>query len=316
MPLNKEALQLEPAPSSVARARRWIVEACRDLGRTDLIECAELGVSELVTNAILHGESPLSIRVRGTRQHPRIEIFDASRRPPVLPREPASYLSMDEVDEADLATSGRGLAMVAMSSIAWGASIERGGKVVWFEPARAHHDEYPEGVIVGDPNAESEDWTPLPDSVVVTLCEVDVALFQSMLTQYANLRRELRLLSLSHDTEYPLAGDLSQMFDTFEHQFPPATLAKLAAGLRDTGPVANFSFRASPRSSKIFRTILDMFELADTFCRSQRLLALARTAEHIEMQRWLLSEFLTQAEGGDPSPWASRLQPSARSHFG
>ncbi|WP_110239820.1 ATP-binding protein [Nocardioides gilvus] len=314
MPLNKEALQLEPAPSSVARARRWIIEACEDLGRTDLIECAELGVSELVTNAILHGEAPVSIRVRGTVHHPRIEIFDASRRPPVLPREPASYISLDEVDEADLATSGRGLAMVAMSSIAWGASIERGGKVVWFEPARAHHDEYPEGVIVGDLNPDSSDWTPLPDSMIVTLCQVDVPVFQSMLTQYANLRRELRLLSLSHDTEYPLAGDLSQMFDTFEHQFPPATLAKLAAGLRETGPVSDFAFRASPRSSQVFRTILEMFELADTFCRSQRLLALARTPEHIEMQQWLLSEFLNQADGKDPTPWSSRLTRSGHSN--
>ena len=59
-----------------------------------------------------------------------------------------------------------------------------------------------------------------------------------------------------------------------------------------------------------------MFDLADTFCRSQRLLALARTAEHIELQRWLLNEFLTQAEGGDPTPWALRLEPSARSHCG
>lgn len=211
MPLNKEAIPLEPAPSSVARARRWIVDACEQLGRTDLIECAELGVSELVTNAILHGEAPLSIRLRGTVQHPRIEIFDASHRPPVLPREPDSYLALDEVDEADLATSGRGLAMVAMSSTSWGASIERMGKVVWFEPARAPHENYPEAVIVGGDRNPASDWTPLPDSMVLTLCQVDVPMFQSMLTQYANLRRELRLLSLAHDSEYPLAGDLSQM---------------------------------------------------------------------------------------------------------
>ena len=73
MPLDKHALPLEAEPSAVADARRWVVDACRELERDDLIECAELGVSELVTNAVLHGLPPLWVRVRGTREHPRIE---------------------------------------------------------------------------------------------------------------------------------------------------------------------------------------------------------------------------------------------------
>ena len=39
------------------------------------------------------------------------------------------------IREDALLTGGRGLALVAMSSTAWGASIEPTGKVVWFEPA-------------------------------------------------------------------------------------------------------------------------------------------------------------------------------------
>ena len=48
-------------------------------------ECAELGVSELVTNALLHGEPPIPVRVRGTAEHPRIEVRDSSVEAPILP---------------------------------------------------------------------------------------------------------------------------------------------------------------------------------------------------------------------------------------
>ena len=55
MPLNRPALSLGPGPRGVQDARRWVVDVCTDIGRPELIECAELGVSELVTNALLHG---------------------------------------------------------------------------------------------------------------------------------------------------------------------------------------------------------------------------------------------------------------------
>ena len=302
VPLNKQALPLDTTPSAVAEARRWVVAVCSELGRTDLVDCAELGVSELVTNAILHGESPIGVRVRGTIHHPRIEVYDASKRPPIIPPDPfREHVDQDDED-AFLTTSGRGLALVAMSSNAWGACIEGGGKVVWFEPARATHEQWPQGVIEGVTDPDS-DWAPLPDSMTVVLREVDVALFGAMLTQYNNLRRELRLLAISHDREYPLAGDLSQMFTTFERQLPPSSLTKVAELLNTSGPVIDLVFTASPRSSQIFRTMFEMFELSDSFCRSQRLLSLERTPEQVELQRWLLTEFLAQAEGREPTPW-------------
>ena len=52
---------------------------------TDLVECAEFGVSELVTNAVLHGTPPIKVRVRGTWEHPRVEVIDGSTEPPILP---------------------------------------------------------------------------------------------------------------------------------------------------------------------------------------------------------------------------------------
>lgn len=305
MPLNKEALPLEPTPQSVTVARRWVATVCRELGRDDLLECAELGVSELVTNAIFHGDPPIRLCVRGTRQHPRIEVYDSSRRPPVMPQDPfRDDVDLDDLDQIEsfLATNGRGLAMVAMAARAWGAAIEDSGKVVWFEPDTTIKDHYVDPVMVGVDDADSE-WEPLPDSDEVRLLGVDVPLFQGMLTQYGNLRRELRLLSLAHDHDYPLAAELTHMFTAFERQFPPSALSRLDAWLRDAGEVTDLVFKASARSTHTFMQILQMFELADDFCETQRLLSLARTDEQITLQRWMLDEFLRQTAGEAPVPW-------------
>ena len=128
MPLSSE-LTLASSPRAAADARRWVSDICRRLERTDLVECAELGVSELVANAILHASAPYKVRVRGTASHPRIEVMDGSTRPP----EPPSRVESDELDL--LLTFGRGLSMVAQCALAWGATIESDGKIVWFEPA-------------------------------------------------------------------------------------------------------------------------------------------------------------------------------------
>ena len=106
MPLNRPPLALGRGPRGVQDARRWVAELCTEIGRPELVECAELGVSELVTNALLHGEPPITVRVRGTAEHPRVEVRDGSGEPPILPTEP---LDRPETDDL-LLTFGRGLA--------------------------------------------------------------------------------------------------------------------------------------------------------------------------------------------------------------
>lgn len=310
MPLNKEALPLDAAPSAVSEARRWVVRIVRELGREDLVDCARLGVSELVTNALLHGEAPLGVRVRGTTTHPRIEVYDASHRPPMLPGKGNTSWA-EHPEEALLSTYGRGLGMVAMSSDAWGAAVEESGKVVWFEPSVAVHEEFSPGVIDGQDDLDSE-WEPLPDSFTVSLLNVELTLLRSVLDQYGNLRRELRLLALAHDNDYPLARDLSQMFATFERQFPPAMLAKVARALRTATGTTDLVFEASPQSIPVFRAVHDMFDLADDFCESQRLLSLARTPEQRRLQDWLLDEFIRQCEGQQPIPWSVWIEQRRR----
>lgn len=297
MPLNRPALPLGPGPRGVQDARRWVVQTCRDIGRPELTECAEMGVSELVTNALLHGEPPLSVRVRGTREHPRVEVRDGSTRPPVLPS--------DDTAEGDdiLLTFGRGLDIVARSSDAWGAAIEEDGKIVWFAPAVDFADESTPGVITGvDPQA----LTPIPeaDAVDIEILDVPVDLYQGFHRHFCELRREVRLLALAHETDYPLAKSLSDLFAALERSLRDGLGAEQVQAAEFTGQeYADVYARISRRSATTLSRFLEALELADAFCREERLLSLARSPEQRAFQSWFLGEYVRQTAGEEPLPW-------------
>ncbi|MCY7402543.1 MAG: ATP-binding protein [Nocardioides sp.] len=271
-------------------------EECSRIDRVDLVECAALGVSELVANAILHANAPYTVRVRGTISHPRIEVLDGSTNPPVPPTPRA------EDDLELLLTFGRGLSMVAQCALAWGASIEPTGKVVWFEPAPTmHEDSWAELVI-----DHNDDLSPEPTSdsaVQVRLLALDVPLHSSLSRQYHELRRELRLLSLSHQSDYPLAGDLTAMFSNFERQFPETYSEQIRTAETKGLPRVDVVFAMVPEAAPIFVTMNEMFDVADAFCRAERLLSLARTPRQRDLHVWLLTELIGQLGGSAPSAW-------------
>ena len=295
MPLSSE-LTLASSPRAAADARRWVGDVCQRLERSDLVECAELGVSELVANAILHAAAPYKVRVRGTASHPRIEVVDGSPRPPVPP--PAA-----EGDDLDLLlTFGRGLSMVAQCAVAWGATIESDGKIVWFEPAPEMSDAGSVEWVIDHPDRIPPEPTS-EGAVDVHLLGIDVPLYTSLKRQYHELRRELRLLSLSHQSDYPLAGDLTSMFANFERQFPDTFCQQIEEAETRGRARVDVSFPMVREAGPIFVTMTEMFDVADAFCRAERLLSIARTPRQRALHTWLLSELVHQLDGASAQPW-------------
>ena len=83
---------------------------------------AELALSEIVTNAVVHGLPPIVVQVLATPDRLRVSVSDAS---PAHPR----------ADETRLdATGGRGLAIVAAVAGGWGCEPDPSGpgKRIWF----------------------------------------------------------------------------------------------------------------------------------------------------------------------------------------
>lgn len=296
MPLNRPALSLGAGPRGVQDARRWVVSTCHDIGRSELVECAELGVSELVTNALLHATAPIQVRVRGTREHPRVEVRDGSRERPLLPSS-----APDEEDDL-LLTFGRGLSIVARCSDAWGAEIEVDGKTVWFAPASTFaEDDGVTGLITGD-----ED--PLPagpeDPVGVRIRGVPLDLYVAFQRHFRELRREVRLLALAHESDYPLAKDLSDLFGSLERQLREGIgLDQLESAAAEGVSETEVDMVTSRESTRTMERFIEMLDLADEFCRQERLLSLARTQEQRDFQQWYLGEFVRQGRGEPPLAW-------------
>lgn len=122
MSVTSFSLVLLPDVASVRAARAAVDEHCRQLGlEADRCHNAALMVSELVTNAFLHGRSEARILVMGSGSGLRVEVADDNSRHP-LP-----------VNQDDAALDGRGLLIVDALSTDWGVRDEAIGKTVWFE---------------------------------------------------------------------------------------------------------------------------------------------------------------------------------------
>lgn len=76
--------QLAGTPASTARARRQVLRTCREW-RLDVAAEAELVVSELVANAVLHARGPVELRLRRVDDGLLVEVDDGSPSPPEHP---------------------------------------------------------------------------------------------------------------------------------------------------------------------------------------------------------------------------------------
>ena len=297
MPLSRPALTLGPGPRGVQQARHWVVDVCHDIERSDLAECAGLGVTELVTNALLHARGPVQVRVRGTRDHPRVEVRDASSDPPTLPQ------PMAESDAELLSTFGRGLAIVARCAQAWGAEVEGDGKVVWFVPAQETGDDPATGVISGLSDATVA-RTPGSGDVWIDVLGVPPASHLRFQHHYRELRREVRLLAFAHEEDYPLAKNLSDLFGTLEPELRGGMGAdQIEEALRAGRESQDLRLCVPADAATSFGRLLELLDLADSFCRQERLLSLARSDDQRSFQRWFLGEFVRQCGGQPPLPW-------------
>jgi anti-sigma regulatory factor (Ser/Thr protein kinase) len=299
VPLNRPAETLAPGPRGAVEARQWVVAVFEEIGRHDLVESAELAMSEVVTNAILHGRPPVTVRLRGTTAHPRVEVRDRSADPPALTNRDGTH---DFID--DLPTFGRGLAIVASSSEAWGAEREDAGKLVWFVPSASPPERPAPGVLLGWDDEPERPMFAETAVVSIHLLHASSELLQGTLAHGAELRRELRLLAVAHQDTYPVASDLSAFFSALSRDFRWQLGGEaLHEAVRSRRQFVDLEVTAPADAEQRFTRLQELLALADAFARNERLLTLARTPDQVEFQTWMYGEFVRQARGEDPEPW-------------
>ncbi|MFE7750088.1 SpoIIE family protein phosphatase [Streptomyces sp. NPDC057428] len=125
-PGRRSAMTIAQAePERVAAARQQMRELLHDWADEEQIDSAELMVSEMSTNVLVHtdGDALLVAEVTGVRgeRRLRVEVADASDELPHRRR------------PGEMASSGRGLVLMEMLADAWGVDPRGEGKSIWFE---------------------------------------------------------------------------------------------------------------------------------------------------------------------------------------
>lgn len=107
--------------SGPARARVFLRMTLQAWDAMAVADAALLLTTEIVTNALRHGDGHVALTIRRTGPRIRVEVSDGDLRQPKL------------VDAASTDTGGRGMHIVATLAQAWGTRPQGAGKTVWFD---------------------------------------------------------------------------------------------------------------------------------------------------------------------------------------
>ena len=289
-------VRLPARPASVGAARRFVLSEAAHLGLpTAIVESAELLVSELASNAVVHAGTPLEVTVTGAGPDGLlVEVRDGSVHQPV----PRHY--------DDRASTGRGLRLLEELADTWGVTEAPPGKTVWFRLA-----------VTGTPSAPGPDGTgPLSsasttartqETIAVELLEFPVSLHAHWQERVEAMLRDHLLASLEEDD----AGT-----ELLRHAACSDALALLDEGLRAAQDEIG---TASPSSDDVrirrvviriprdavghFTTLDETLDVAIALADSGRMLAATSDDAMRRFRRWVCREVLHQAEGGPPSSW-------------
>jgi hypothetical protein len=119
--LHQRRVRLTREPTAAAEARCQVRAVIRAWKVPVDLDIAVLLTSDLVTNAITHGDGKtITLAIKCSYGHLRIDVYDTSRSLPMA------------VDEPAVTETGHGLVLVAALSTEWGSFRTPAGKVVYF----------------------------------------------------------------------------------------------------------------------------------------------------------------------------------------
>lgn len=323
-------VMLRPHPSSVGTARELVRSLLGVVARADLLDDAELLVSEVVTNALIHAGSEIRVRALMLEDRLRVEVSDAS---PHLPA-PRGY--------GDTSGTGRGLSLLVQLVDDWGVTTAEDGKTVWFELGGASEAAAgdPGATSAGDsvvaseaargeagvrsrPRSSARGRRPPREEVSVALPNMPLLLHEAWREHAETLLREYLLCSLDGEPANGVRVDPEQVADNaiqahadamdaialLEEQVPVADIdmdpPKLMAGATEPRLTLAHLTVAIPRASvPHFATLQRMLESAVLMVGDGRVLAPRTQPEVQAFGRWVCGQVEGQARGSSAVAWS------------
>ena len=265
-----------------------------DAGREDLAETAELLVSEIVTNALVHAGTPIDVAFSFVDGGLRIEVTDGSPHAPA----PRSY--------GPNAGTGRGLRLLEEMVDQWGVVPDDPGKTVWFQIACTS------GQGKGQPGPSSVQ-RPEAETVTVQLRDVPLLLHEAWRQHAESLLREFLLANLDVDSPVdPIAlhAEASDAIALLAEHIPPSGVSEDPDRVMVTAtePLVTSDLVELPvpvRSLSHFAT-LERTMLAALEMVEGGLLLTAPTQPEVQgLRAWLCDQVISQSQGAAPAPWSA-----------
>jgi PAS domain S-box-containing protein len=288
-----------------------VLRLLADAGRDDLLEPAQLLVSEVVTNALVHSATPIEVSMAADEQGVLVEIGDGS---PNIPR---------VRDYAPTASTGRGLALLDRTADAWGVVPGIRGKTVWFQLSSADDEPAPEnGHGRHGPDADVIPLRPLHGAIEVELLNVPLLLHAAW-QQHAEavLREHLMAHMEAEPDDDPLSvhARATDALAVLAEHIPAPDVGvdpdELMSSAVDPGVSSPQVRMQVPRGSvPNFRVLDSTMESAQDMGRRGELLVPGVQPELRMMRSWLCAQVLEQAAGAEPQGWppADALTPPER----
>ena len=292
-----DVVDLPASPASARDARRHVRTVLARAGRDAWVEDAELAVSEVVTNAVLHAHTSLSLQVLVREHDALVEVRDGSPVLP-LPRRPS-----DGGQAADTSTTGRGLTLLTGVTSDRGLRIVPDGKVVWFTVGDAGARD----AVASSADSDRGAWTPEvapPDQAgqAVVLLAMPTVLWTAAREHHLALLRELVLYLAEHADALPQPPDLAQA-DAARSLVWTALQARLDATPGQPPRAVDLQLRVPPDLVHAFGALQDALDAAERLAEQDLLLVRPGLPELIAVRDWACDQVVAQLAGVPASPW-------------
>jgi PAS domain S-box-containing protein len=271
-------------------------------GREDLLDTAELLVSEIVTNALVHAGTAIEVAFSFADGGLLVEVTDGSPHVPTL----RAY--------GPSAGTGRGLMLLEEMVDEWGVVQGDPGKTVWFRIASGGDSAEPAAARSTTARVEAE-------TLDVELLDVPLLLHEAWRQHAESLLREYLLASLdvldAAEEAIAVHADASDAIALLAEHIPqsgaggdPRQVMVTATEPRVSSPrvMVPVPLRSVSHFATLERAILTALELVQ-----DGVFLTPRVQPELQgLRAWLCDQVISQSSGHPPEPWVPGQEPEPR----
>lgn len=294
-PLLSRTVPLAAKRESAGLARRALRAALEETERARWLDSAELALSEVVTNAVLHAHTEIEVEIQIFEDCVCVEVRDQDSTPPV-----ARHYGSEAI-------TGRGMELVVRLTSRCGVHRTDEGKSVWFcvddsEPSQPSDDE-----ILAAWDVDGWDLGGLEDQSVdtrrIVLRNMPTTLWMAAREHHDAILRDVHhLLTEQGETEFDIVG-VDRARSTIS-----ATLVGVLSEMDDPPEALDLEITVPSDGAPTFAAMQDLLDYSEQLAVEGRLLVRPGLPEVVAVRDWACEQVIAQLAGVAPSPWLGAAQ--------